>query len=79
MTEAYKKLMRMGEEYLVIVDALLSHLNDLEKVSNEMETYLDSQEYMSIEQPQHELNAQIELAQVMASQFTKFYNKVVEK
>ena len=74
MTEVHRKLMTMAEGYLIALDALIEQAKELQQISEEMDAYLDSYEYMTAVQPEEELDKQIELAKIMASQFIELHN-----
>ena len=74
MTEVHRKVMSMGEEYVILLDSLIDQVKDLVTLSKEMELYMDSQEYMTTIQPEEELDKQIELAKIMATQFIELHN-----
>ena len=74
MTEVHRKLMTMAEGYLITLDALIEQAKELQQISEEMDAYLDSYEYMTAVQPEEELDKQIELAKIMASQFIELHN-----
>ena len=74
MTEVHRKLMTMAEGYLIALDALIEQAKELQQISEEMDAYLDSYEYMTAVQPQEELDKQIELAKIMATQFIELHN-----
>ena len=73
MTEVHRKLMTMAEGYLIALDALIEQAKELQQISEEMDAYLDSYEYMTAVQPEEELDKQIELAKIMASQFNEIH------
>lgn len=74
MTEVHRKLMTMAEGYLIALDALIEQAKELQQISEEMDAYLDSYEYMTAVQPEEELDKQIELAKIMATQFIELHN-----
>lgn len=74
MTEVHRKLMTMAEGYLITLDALIEQAKELQQISEEMDAYLDSYEYMTTVQPEEELDKQIELAKIMATQFIELHN-----
>lgn len=74
MTEVHRKLITMAEGYLITLDALIEQAKELQQISEEMNAYLDSYEYMTAEQPEEELDAQIELGKLMGLQFIELYD-----
>ena len=74
MTEVHRKLMTMAEGYLIALDALIEQAKELQQIAEEMNAYLDSYEYMTAVQPEEELDKQIELAKIMATQFIELHN-----
>ena len=74
MTEVHRKLMAMAEGYLITLDALIEQAKELQHISEEMDAYLESYEYMTAKQPEEELDAQIELGKLMGLQWINLYN-----
>lgn len=74
----FKELMTLGNEYIVLVDAIKQTLHEVEDVSKQIEDILDSTEYADAYIPKECLTKQLELAMLMADSWSEVQSMILD-